>query len=90
MLRITKLEESTEQVGLKIEGRLISTWLPLFQHECQKACQESTPVLLDLSQVTFVDEPGIHLLRSYAQDHRFVVQTSDFIQHLLSSTRSST
>lgn len=89
MLRITKMEENAKRARIKVEGRLVSTWVNLVELEYQRARNGSRQIVLDLTHVTFVDDAGLRMLRMLAQDHLVVLNTSDFIHHLLCQPGSS-
>ena len=62
MLRITKVAEDSSTVTMKLEGKLASDWVPLLEGECLTCLKENRKVLLDFSEVTFVDGRGVELL----------------------------
>ncbi len=55
VLRITKVAEDSSTVTMKLEGKLASDWVPLLEGECLICLTEKRKVLLDFSEVTFVD-----------------------------------
>ena len=66
VLRITKVAEDSSTVTMKLEGKLASDWVPLLEGECLTCLNEKRKVLLDFSEVTFVDGRGVELLSKLA------------------------
>ena len=83
MLRITKVDESPSQITMKLEGKLASDWVPLLESECLRCLQEKREVLLDFSDLTFIDGRGVELLGRMAAENIKVVDCSAFIKDLL-------
>jgi len=63
VLRITKIAEDSSTVTMKLEGKLASDWVPLLEGECLTCLKENRKVLLDFSEVTFVDGRGAEMVR---------------------------
>lgn len=87
MLRITN---STKDgiAWLKLEGKLVGPWVV----ECRSACARDASLgrrlALDLSEVTFVDADGVHLLRQLVEQGVDIPVRSNFVAELLRSERS--
>ena len=83
MLRITKMAESPSIVTLKLEGRIASEWVPLLEGECLKCLKEQRKVLLDFSDVSFVDENGVKMLGRLAVKNVEIIDHSALIKESL-------
>jgi len=83
VLRITKVAEDSSTVTMKLEGKLASDWVPLLEVECLTCLTEKRKVLLDFSEVTFVDGPGVELLNKLGGEGIKVVDCSELIKELL-------
>ena len=83
MLRITKINESPSQITLKLEGKVSSDWVPLLESECLRCLQEKREVLLDFSDLTFIDGRGVELLGRMAAENIKVVDCCALIKDLL-------
>jgi len=83
VLRITKVAEDSSTVTMKLEGKLASDWVPLLEEECLTCLNEKQKVLLDFSEVTFVDGPGVELLSKLAGEGIKVVDCCELIKELL-------
>jgi len=69
MLRITKIALNGSPVTLKLEGKVHNEWVSLLHQECKNAAADAKEVLLDFSEVTYVDETGIELIRRLSKKH---------------------
>ena len=83
MLRITKVAEDSSTVTMKLEGKLASDWVPLLEGECLTCLKEDRKVLLDFSEVTFVDGRGVEMLSKLAGEGIKVVDCCELIKELL-------
>lgn len=83
MLRITTIAESPSLTTLKLEGRIVSDWVSLLEQECLTLLHEKQQVLLDLSEVTFIDGRGVEMLKRIAGENLKVINSSAFIESLL-------
>ena len=83
MLRITKVAEDSSTVTMKLEGKLASDWVPLLEGECLTCLKDNRKVLLDFSEVTFVDGRGVEMLSKLAGEGIKVVDCCELIKELL-------
>jgi anti-anti-sigma regulatory factor len=70
MLRISvKDEQSRKQLLLEIEGRLAGPWVEELERswEAERRRTPSEDIVVRLSNVTFIDEPGKELLSKIVQ-----------------------
>jgi ABC-type transporter Mla MlaB component len=88
MLKITTIRQNESVHILKLEGKLSRAWIPELQSACQLARQESQQLRLDLSDVSFIDGPGIVVLRELIQQGITVTTSSPFISELLKEKSS--
>ena len=84
VLRISEMREGKHSV-LKLEGQLIGSGVD----ELQETCAElSEPFVLDLSDVGFIDNVGVDLVRRLAKEGAMVAGVSLFISELLKGRES--
>ncbi len=83
MLRITKVGENQSLVTMKLEGKIASDWVSLLEGECLSVLQGKRKVVLDLSDVTFVDGSGVEMLGRMAAEGIHVINCSAPIEDLL-------
>ncbi len=62
MLRITVMAEDSSNVTLRLEGRLAGNWVTELQRECGLWNMDCRKLILDFSEVTFIDGAGARLL----------------------------
>lgn len=83
MLRITKIGENPSLTTLKVEGRIVSDWASVLEGESLRLLEEKQAVLLDFSNVSFIDRRGVEMLRRIrARDVR-IINCSPLIEDLL-------
>jgi ABC-type transporter Mla MlaB component len=63
MLRITHINDDDSVSTLRLEGKLLGPWVTEFARSCEELPCSPDRLRLDLSAVTFVDGPGVALLR---------------------------
>lgn len=83
MLRITHASEGPSEITLKLEGRVVSDWVPLLRQECLRILNERKKVWLDFSGVTFVDDQGVKMLKGIAGERVRLMNCSPLIEELL-------
>jgi anti-anti-sigma regulatory factor len=85
MVRIHKIVECPTETTLSVEGRIVSEWVAVLEHECRQAATDTPRVQLDLAAVTFIDARGIEVLRRLVTDGVGVVNCREFIDALLNA-----
>lgn len=83
MLRITQTSEGSSDVRLKLEGRVVSDWVPLLREECLRMLKKKKRVWLDFSDVTFVDDRGVEMLKELAGEGVKLLNCSALVESLL-------
>ena len=78
-----KLIEGSSQVTLKVEGKIVSDWVSLLEKECLSLRMQKKKVLLDLSDITYVDESGVEMLNRIISDDIEIARCSSLIKSLL-------
>ena len=63
MLRITRAIGHDSVSTLRLEGKLLGPWVAELARSCDELPCSAGCLRLDLSAVTFVDGPGVALLR---------------------------
>jgi len=63
MLRITHTQGHDTISTLRLEGKLVGPWVMELARSCNELACSPDCLRLDLSAVTFVDGPGLALLR---------------------------
>jgi hypothetical protein len=85
VLKITATLDRDRGVLLKLEGKLLEPWLPELTRACAGDPQAGPPtgVRLDLTNLTYADEPGVRTLRDLLRRGVTVAATSAFVAALL-------
>lgn len=83
MLRITTLFNVGHNVHLKVEGQVVGDWVPILDATCGTWLAQNKHVLLDFSDVTFIDRSGVEALRRLLGDRVRIIGASWFVQSLL-------
>jgi len=89
MLRITS-EKSRDSVRFRLEGSLTGPWVGELEHEWRtEQPSEAIPLVVDLTNVTFVGEDGKLLLQQMWREGAQLIATGCCIGHLVEEmTRS--
>jgi anti-anti-sigma regulatory factor len=84
MLRITRLETPPQRHELRVEGRLAGeASLQILREELSRAEASRHPLVLELSGVSFVDQPALALLVDAARGGVKLVGGSPWLTSLL-------
>ncbi len=83
MLRITKVTESPSLVTMKLEGRISAGWVSLLEQECRKVLRGRRELILDFSEVRFVDDRAVEMLGKMSGKKIRVINCCDLIKDLL-------
>ena len=65
MLKITKIQESGRDVLLRLEGKITEQWAALLDGECRAYLRKQKTVVLDCSQVDYIDGRGVEVLKAF-------------------------
>lgn len=83
MLRITKVTDGPRKVTLKLEGRIVAEWVSLLAKECLDLRAQKMNVLLDCSDVSYVDDNGAEMLRRVMSESVATLGCSGLVDSLL-------
>ncbi|MSS71126.1 MAG: hypothetical protein EXS64_06530 [Candidatus Latescibacteria bacterium] len=81
MLRITQIGESPST--LKVEGRIISDWAAVLEDESRKLIEAKQAVVLDFSNVSFIDRQGVATVRRLKAGDVRIINCSPLIEDML-------
>ena len=84
MLRITIDETSTEKRWI-LQGSLVGLWVSELRRAWKKTQrpENNRPCVVDLNDVTFIDEKGVRLLRAMSKQGAQFVATGIYIKHVV-------
>jgi len=83
VLRIDKVYENRSTVKLKLEGTLVGEWVLLLEEKTLECLENNKKVLLDFSELRFVDEHGMEMLRRLPPEKITITNCPRFIEELL-------
>ena len=64
MLKITRAVLSTQEITLRLDGRVAGQWVGLLRDSAESALIEGLNLTIDLQNISFIDCEGIALLKS--------------------------
>ena len=85
MVRITTMAEDAQNVRLKVEGRVVGECVSELDHSCTGFLAQKKRIVLDLSDVSFIDRQGIDVLKKVPPDRVHIKGASLLVQALLES-----
>jgi anti-anti-sigma factor len=83
MLRITVVSQTPDEVVLRMEGWVSGTNVELLKQEVTHWFREAKYVVLDLTNIRFIDEAGITLLQGWSKKRLMLRGGSLFVHTLL-------
>jgi ABC-type transporter Mla MlaB component len=83
MLKITKVQESKNDVLLKLEGKITAEWATLLDGECRVLLQEKKAVYLDCAHVDFIDAKGAEVLNNLPRTQVTLMSAPGYVTELL-------
>lgn len=78
MLRIERMDEGSEVTTFRATGRLTGPWVAVFEKALSDHLRDA-PLLIDLTDVSFVDRAGIALLRMLRNRTQVQLRCSAFV-----------
>jgi anti-anti-sigma regulatory factor len=85
MLKMTKIQESSNDVFIKLEGKITDQWVALLDDECRLYLQQGKAVHLDCSHVDFIDVRGVDVLNNLPRTNVTLTSAPGFVTELLES-----
>jgi hypothetical protein len=87
MLRITHTQGHDSVLTIRLEGKLLGPWVTELARLCNEPACPPDCLRLDLSAVTFVDRPGLTLLRDLLGRGATLAACSGLVAELLRGER---
>jgi anti-anti-sigma regulatory factor len=78
MLRIERVDEGSGKTTFRATGRLSGPWVAEFERALSDYAMDA-PVVIDLTEVSFVDRAGISLLRMLRSRSQVKLRCSAFV-----------
>lgn len=83
MLRMTTIQTDPQTATLLLEGRIVGSWVEELTRECEQKLSQTERIILDVSQVSFVDDNGVEVLKTLRQNRVYLTGCSLFLDELL-------
>lgn len=83
MIRIAFVDGPGRAVTMRVEGRLVGPWVTELRRSCEQAFDDGRRLILDLADVSFVDDEGLALLRSLRENRMALTNCSPFLSEQL-------
>lgn len=83
MLKITKIQESKNDVLIKLEGKITEQWAALLDGECRAYLRQNKAVYLDCSNVDYIDERGVEVVNNFPPKHVTLMSAPVYVMELL-------
>lgn len=83
MLKITKIQESSSDVLLKLEGKITEQWAALLDGECRSYLRKKKAVYLDCSNVEYIDPQGVEVVKSFSRTQVILMSAPAIVVELL-------
>jgi anti-anti-sigma regulatory factor len=77
------MAENGSPVTLKLEGKVHADWVSLLEQECRALLSQKKKVLLDFSEVIFMDERGAEMIRRLPARSVTIINGDAFIEDLI-------
>lgn len=85
MFRLTSIVDDGQTIHLKVEGRVVGDWVSELDRVCGSCLSQSKKVILDFSEVTYIDRRGVDALKRVLGDRVQIKGQSLLIHALLGS-----
>lgn len=82
------MELPNRVVRLLLEGQVTGPWVEQLRRSCEETLRQRAQVILDLTDVSFIDADGIALLKAFGDRGVTVTDPSPFVTELLKGSRS--
>lgn len=85
MLKITTIQETPEDVVLRLDGKITAQWAVLLDGVCRTYLERQKAIRIDCAHVDFVDARGVEVLNNLPRTHVVLQGTPSFITQMLHS-----
>jgi anti-anti-sigma regulatory factor len=83
MLRISFVEALDETVTIQLEGQVRGPWVEELRRSCEQLLATGSGLILDLTEVSFIDTDGVALCRSLRERNVPFLHCSPFVAEQL-------
>ncbi len=79
MLKIVLSQTSRNNPTLQLEGQVVGPWVEELRRSCETVLSTGAKLILDLSEVSFLDRDGVDLVRSLTNRNVALLNCSRFV-----------
>ena len=79
MLRIVPVASPDAAVALRLEGQVRGPWVEELRRACAQALATGRGLILDMTDVSFIDLDGVALFRGLSDDNVTLLHCSLFV-----------
>lgn len=83
MLRISQVDRLDEVAMLRLEGQVRGPWVEALRTSCEHILATGKGLILDLTEVSFLDLEGVALCRHLREQNVALVHCSPFVAEQL-------
>jgi anti-anti-sigma regulatory factor len=83
VLRISLVGAPNEAVTLRLEGQVRGPWVDALRKSCEQLLATGSALILDLTEVSFIDMDGVSLCRCLRDREVVFVHCSPFVAEQL-------
>ncbi len=87
MLRITEMPKSASIVEFRLEGEIVSEWIPLLRQQCEASLRDGCEIALDFSEVRFVECRAFDMLTALDRERIKIIRCPQFIEDMINECR---
>lgn len=87
LLKVTTMADEPRRIVLKLEGRLADSWVDELARVAAVVTNDGGQLVFDLDGLSFVDVPGLALLRDAAERGAILTGGSPFVAALINQGR---
>lgn len=88
MLKITEINQTKDEMILKLEGRVVGPWVQEIRESCDQALLKSNRLLIDMSEVSFIERDAISLFQELQNRNVVFINCSPFLSWQLAAART--
>ncbi|NKE70245.1 STAS domain-containing protein [Candidatus Manganitrophus noduliformans] len=87
MFKVSLVDSDEKTITLKLEGRIVGPWVNVLRGESDRWFSQQRRLILDFSEVTFIDSEGIDLAHALMRKGIHLVGFSLFLSEILEKAR---
>lgn len=86
MLKITEINQTKDEMTLKLEGKVVGPWVQEIRETCNQALLNFNRLILDMSEVSFIERNAIPLFQELQNRNVVFINCSPFLSEQFKDT----